>query len=78
MISNLAEEMTAAKTTLHELGEDLEDSEMTETCEKMSDLFRTDEQQLGSLITNSQHFGKLKVLKQDKPRGYKIEETNSN
>jgi len=60
MISNLAEEMTAAKTTLHELGEDLEDSEMTETCEKMSDLFRTVEQQLGSLITNSQHFGKLK------------------
>lgn len=60
MISNLAEEMAAAKTTLEQLGDDLEDSEMTETCEKMSDLFLTVQQQLGDLITNSQHFGKLK------------------
>ena len=59
LMSSLAEEMAAAKTTIEKMKEEQVDKEDSNT--EISDLFDDIQQKLATLISNSQNYGKLRV-----------------
>ena len=65
MMSSLAEEMAAAKTTLEKMKDEEETNENEDSLEstnQMLELFNDVQQKMATLMTNSQNYGKLKVL----------------
>ena len=61
LMSSLAEEMAAAKTTIEKMKEEQKDKE--ESNNEISELFDDIQQKLATLISNSQNYGKLRVRK---------------
>ena len=59
MMSSLAEEMAAAKTTIEKMKE--EQAEQEDSNNEISELFDDIQQKLATLISNSQNYGKLRV-----------------
>ena len=63
MMSSLAEEMAAAKTTLEKMKDETNESEDSlESSNQMLELFNDVQQKMATLMANSQNYGKLKVL----------------
>ena len=65
MMSSLAEEMAAAKTTLEKMKDEEETNESEDSLEstnQMLELFNDVQQKMATLMANSQNYGKLKVL----------------
>ena len=65
MMSSLAEEMAAAKTTLEKMKDEEETNENEDSLEssnQMLELFNDVQQKMATLMANSQNYGKLKVL----------------
>ena len=63
MMSSLAEEMAAAKTTLEKMKDETNESEDSlESTNQMLELFNDVQQKMATLMANSQNYGKLKVL----------------